>query len=486
MLKQNHRLIAITQGILDIVFTVIALFSAYYIRFYSDRFTSYIPVERGIPPLSDFINFKFLVAIIIIWPIIFRLNRMYKTKRGIPVFDMILAVISSATLSVTIFLVFTFFFVRPVREGVVVSYSRALFLTFWFCDIVLILSYRLAIRAVSRYLRKKGFNQRHILIVGAGQLSQIFLQKIREHPEMGLQPVGFVDDDPEKQWKTVDEIAVLGTIDDAPEIIRHYGIEQVYITLPLSAHRRIYHLLGQIQNECVDIKLIPDILQYITLRAGFQNMDGLPVINLTETPLSGYNLILKRLTDVIISSIALIILSPLMGLIALLIRISSAGPVLYKQRRMGIDLKPFDIYKFRSMRENDHGKNGTGWTVENDPRITTLGKLLRRWNLDELPQFLNVLRGDMSLVGPRPEQPAFVEEFRERYPRYMLRHKVKSGITGWAQVNGYRGDTSIKKRLEYDMYYIENWSLNFDFKIMGMTALQTYRNFIRPQSPFLP
>ncbi len=486
MLRQNHRLIAVTQGILDILFSYIALIAAYYIRFYSDTFTQLIPVEFGIPPRSDFINLKFLIAITIIWPIIFRLNRMYKTKRGVPIIDLVLSVISSVTLSVTIFLVFTFFFIRPVREGVVVSYSRALFLTFWLCDIFLILFYRLAVRAISRYLRKKGFNQRHVLIVGAGHLSQIFLQKIKEHPEIGLRPVGFVDDDPEKQWTTVDGIAVLGTIDDAPELIRNYGIEQVYITLPLSAHRRIYHLLGQIQNECVDIKLIPDILQYITLRAGFQNMDGLPVINLTETPLSGYNLVVKRFVDITISGLALILISPLMGLIALLIRLTSSGPVLYKQRRMGIDLKPFDIYKFRSMRENDHGRNGTGWTVDNDPRITGLGRFLRRWNLDELPQLLNVLKGEMSLVGPRPEQPAFVEEFRERYPRYMLRHKVKSGMTGWAQVNGYRGDTSIKKRLEYDMFYIENWSLSFDFKIIGMTALQTYRNFIRPESHMLP
>nr|HPQ39125.1 exopolysaccharide biosynthesis polyprenyl glycosylphosphotransferase [bacterium] len=274
----------------------------------------------------------------------------------------------------------------------------------------------------------------------------------------------------------INNIPVLGTLDDVPEIIRSEGIEQVYAALPMSAHRRTFHLLSQIQNECVDIRIVPDIIQYITLKAGFMNMDGIPVINLTETPLSGANIIVKRIFDVVLASLGLILLSPVMILIALIVKLTSQGPVLYRQKRMGLDLKTFDILKFRSMYVNEPGENGTGWTRTNDPRITPFGRFIRNWNLDELPQLFNVLRGDMSLVGPRPEQPAFVDEFRERYPRYMIRHKVKAGITGWAQVHGYRGDTSIKKRLEYDMQYIENWSLAMDCKILLMTAFQTCKN----------
>jgi len=484
MLKQNYRLFSFLQAIVDVLLTYIALYSAYTIRFYSPVFHNFLPVKYGIPPLSDVINLKFCLIIALIWPLIFRINRMYHTKRGLPIVDLILSVVSSVTLSATIFLVITFF-TRPVIAGTAVTYSRIMIITFWALDTVFILIFRIISRIISRYLRKKGYNQRHILIAGAGELGQIFLKKVKQNPEMGLRVAGFVDDDPEKQWSDIDGVQVLGTIDDVPELIRSKGIEQVYAALPLSAHRRIYYLLGHIQNECVDIKIIPDILQYITLRAGFQNMDGIPVINLTETPLSGYNLIVKRSFDLVFASLILIVTSPIMLITAIIIKCSSPGPVLYCQKRMGMDLKSFEIFKFRSMYLNKKGETGPGWTVDNDPRITPFGRFIRRWNLDELPQLVNVMKGDMSLVGPRPEQPSFVEEFREKYPRYMIRHKVKSGITGWAQVNGYRGDTSIKKRLEYDMYYIENWSLAFDIRIFIKTAFQSYKNFIRPESPTL-
>ena len=477
MLKQKERYIVIFQAVIDVLLTYFALYLAYYIRFFSRYFTHSVPIEFGIPPLYDFFNLRFCIAIAVIWPLVFRVNKMYRTKRGIPIIDVFLSIISSVTLSATLFLVITFF-LRPIREGIVVSYSRAMFITFWLLNILLVLIFRLAIRSATRYARKRGFNQRHILIVGAGELGQYFAQKVKANPEMGLQIVGYVDDSPDKQGKLIEDISVLGTLDDVPELIREKGIEQVYAALPMSAHRRMFSLLSQIQNECVDIRIIPDILQYITLRAGFFNMDGIPVINLTETPLSGANILIKRAFDLVVSTVCLVAVSPILLFLALLVKTTSKGPVLYRQSRMGMDLKTFQIYKFRSMYINEQGLNGTGWTKHNDPRITPFGRFMRRWNLDELPQLLNVILGDMSLVGPRPEQPAFVEEFRERYPRYMLRHKVKSGITGWAQVHGYRGDTSIKKRLEYDMQYIENWSLSLDIKILLLTALLTYKNAI--------
>jgi Undecaprenyl-phosphate glucose phosphotransferase len=484
MLRRNYKLVNFLHAGIDIILTLFAFYSAYFVRFYSDSILSFLPATHGVPPITDYVNFRFVAAIVIIWPIVFRINRMYKTKRGLPILDLILSVISSITLCTTFLLVMTFF-MRTMRGETTITYSRALFLTFWILDILYILLFRLIVYSVSRYLRRKGFNQRHILVAGAGELGQLFLHKVKQNPEIGLRIIGFIDDDPEKQWTVIDGVSVLGTLDEVPELIRKHGIEQVYTALPLSAHRRIYHLLSQIQNECVDIKLIPDILQYITLRAGFENMDGIPIINLTETPLSGYNIVLKRSVDLLLASLFLVIFLPFMGLIALLIKLTSTGPIFYRQKRMGMDLKSFDIYKFRSMHVTPDGENGTGWTVEDDPRITKLGRILRKTNIDELPQLINVLRGNMSLVGPRPEQPAFVEEFRARYPRYMVRHKVKSGMTGWAQVNGYRGDTSIKKRLEYDMYYIENWSLTLDLHILIRTIFRPYKNYIRPESNFM-
>lgn len=477
MLKQNEKYVVFFQAAVDVLLTYSALYLAYYLRFFSRFFTQSVPVEFGIPPISDFFNLRYCIAIAVIWPLVFRVNRMYRTKRGIPIIDIILSIISSVTLSATLFLVITFF-LRPIREGVVVSYSRAMFIMFWVMNILLVLAFRLTTRSVTRYVRKKGYNQRHVLVVGAGELGQVFVRKLQANPEMGLRIAGYVDDSPDKQGQIIEGVAVLGTLDDVPEIIRREGIEQVYAALPMTAHRRIYYLLSQIQNECVDIRIIPDILQYITLRAGFINMDGIPVINLTETPLSGANILIKRAFDLVVASTSLLLLSPVMLITAVAVKLTSSGPILYRQTRMGMDLKTFDIYKFRSMYLSEQGLNGTGWTRQNDPRITPFGRFMRRWNLDELPQLFNVIRGDMSLVGPRPEQPAFVDEFRERYPRYMIRHKVKSGITGWAQVHGYRGDTSIKKRLEYDMQYIENWSLSLDIKILLLTALLTYKNGI--------
>jgi Undecaprenyl-phosphate glucose phosphotransferase len=222
----------------------------------------------------------------------------------------------------------------------------------------------------------------------------------------------------------------------------------------------------------VDIHVVPDLLQFIALRARLENLDGVPIISLNDVPLRGFNSVLKRATDVAISAVALAILSPFFAVIALLIKRTSSGPVFYTQERMGLDGKAFNVYKFRSMHEDAEEETGPVWARDDDPRATRIGRLLRKTDADELPQFWNVLRGDMSIVGPRPERPYFVEQFKHRIPQYMLRHKVKAGITGWAQVNGWRGNTSLEKRIEYDLYYIENWSVALDLKIMWLTLVR--------------
>jgi Undecaprenyl-phosphate glucose phosphotransferase len=249
-------------------------------------------------------------------------------------------------------------------------------------------------------------------------------------------------------------------------------VDLLYITLPLEEHVKMLSLIEDASRECVEVKVVPDLFQFIALRAGLEDFDGIPIISVNDVPLHGINIAFKRAIDVSLSLTALFAFSIPMSLIALLVRYASPGPIIYRQERMGLDGRSFTVYKFRSMQHQAEQETGPVWSRDNDPRRTPLGAWLRRFYLDELPQLWNVLRGDMSLVGPRPERPYFVKRFKDRYPQYMLRHKVKAGITGWAQVNGWRGDTSIEKRIEFDLYYIENWSVSLDFKILWLTIVR--------------
>jgi len=262
---------------------------------------------------------------------------------------------------------------------------------------------------------------------------------------------------------------VLGGLEEAREVVEREGVVEVYAALPAGRREALERLLEALADSSVDLRVVPDLVERMRLNAGIEELDGLPVILLSQTPLLGWNRVAKRATDILLGGAALLLLSPLLGLIALLVRLTSPGPVLYTQERMGLDGVRFRMYKFRSMRADAERETGAVWAKPGDERRTLLGALLRQTSLDELPQLFNVLKGEMSLVGPRPERPVFVEEFRRKVPGYMLRHKMKSGMTGWAQVNGWRGDTSIEKRIECDLYYIENWSLGLDLKIMWLT-----------------
>ena len=261
----------------------------------------------------------------------------------------------------------------------------------------------------------------------------------------------------------------MGLLDDVSEHIKEHEVDKLFITLPMKSQDHFERVLFNLGEESVDIKVVPDLLQYMSLSGGVDNFDGLPIINLTESPLYGWNLVFKRATDIAISFLAIVITSPLMILIALLIKLESLGPIFFVQERVGLDRKAFKMYKFRSMKMDAESQSGPVWTKENDDRRTRLGVLLRKTSLDELPQFFNVFSGDMSMVGPRPERPVFVEDFKKSVPHYMLRLKMKAGITGWAQVNGWRGNTSLEKRVEHDLYYIKHWSLLFDLQILIKT-----------------
>jgi Undecaprenyl-phosphate glucose phosphotransferase len=293
-----------------------------------------------------------------------------------------------------------------------------------------------------------------------------------QHRELGYHVAGFVDDRATGDHIGYRGLALLGTLSEVAEIAHQERIDHLYVALPPSEHAKVLELMEVASRECIDVKVVPDLLQFIALRARLEDLDGLPIINVNDVPLQGFGAWVKRGLDVVLSASAIVVLAIPALVIAALVKRSSPGPVFYKQERMGLDGRAFTVYKFRSMSHDAEVETGPVWARDDDPRITRIGWWLRRLDLDELPQFWNVLKGDMSIVGPRPERPFFVEQFKHRIPQYMLRHKVKAGITGWAQVNGWRGNTSLEKRIEYDLYYIENWSVTLDLKIMWLTLVR--------------
>jgi Undecaprenyl-phosphate glucose phosphotransferase len=323
---------------------------------------------------------------------------------------------------------------------------------------------------------KAGIGLKRVLIAGAGDLGRLVADKILEHRELGYKIVGFIDDRAVGDHIGYRGLPLLGTVEDAAEILQRERVDQLYIALPLEEHVNMLALVESANRQIVEVKVIPDLLQVIALRARLEDLDGIPMINIHDVPLRGLNTVLKRALDVAISGVALAVLFVPMTIVALLVKLTSTGAAFYRQERMSLDGRSFWVWKFRSMHVNAEDRTGPVWARDNDPRVTRLGRWLRRFNIDELPQLWNVFRGDMSLVGPRPERPFFVEQFKHKIPQYMLRHKVKAGLTGWAQVNGWRGNTSIEKRIEYDLYYIENWSVWLDIKILWMTLVKFHRH----------
>ncbi len=348
------------------------------------------------------------------------------------------------------------------------DYQRSMIVYAWAAGLLTITLGHFLYNQWMRLMQKRGQALERVLIVGTGEVGRTILQKIQYTPSLGYEVVGFVD--PDCGAESVMGVPVLGSIDDLPQIIEASNTGEVIIGLPEASHQELVGIISQCEREKVSIRVFPDVFQIMASEVTIGDLGGLPLLTVRDVALRGWKLGLKRIVDIILSSLALLFLSPIMMLTAILIKLDSRGPALFVQERMGLDAKPFPMIKFRSMRQ-DAEACGPGWTVQNDPRRTRIGTFLRRTSLDELPQFVNVLVGDMSLVGPRPEQPAYVEQFRQSIPRYMDRHREKAGLTGWAQINGQRGDSSITERTKYDLWYIENWSLWLDFKIILRTAL---------------
>jgi Undecaprenyl-phosphate glucose phosphotransferase len=363
----------------------------------------------------------------------------------------------------------TFFY----REG---SFSRIVVVYFWFLVTMLMCLSHWVARRLLLAARVRGYNLLNVLIAGDGELGQLVVNKINSHPEIGFSVVGYLTGKKENVGVSLGDHKVLGEYQDLSRLIKEKDVDQLFIALPINEHDHLEQVLTFLEKETVDIKVVPDLLRYMNIQSGVEELDGLPIVNLAESPLYGWNIIVKRLSDVVLSSLAILVASPVMLFVLILIKLESKGPVFYRQERMGLDQNVFSMLKFRSMKINAEDQSGPVWAKENDDRRTRLGTFLRSTSLDELPQLFNVLLGDMSLVGPRPERPVFIEEFKQSIPNYMLRLKMKAGLTGWAQVNGWRGNTSLERRIECDLYYIKNWSMWFDIKIIFMTIWKGFVN----------
>ena len=354
--------------------------------------------------------------------------------------------------------------------------SRTMLFVFACVNIFAEVLERNILRLILRKIRKEGYNLKHIILVGYSRAAEQYIDRIRANPEWGYCVRGILDDtmSPGTEYRGV---KVLGSIENLTIILPQNRLDEIAITLGLNEYHKLERIVGMCEKSGVHTKFIPDYNNIIPTKPYTEDIQGLPVINIRHVPLNNLpNRVVKRAVDLFGATVALILFSPVMLVVAVVIKVTDPGPLIFKQERIGLKNKPFYMYKFRSMilqKESDEEKR---WTRKDDPRVTPIGHFIRKTSIDELPQLFNILKGDMSLVGPRPERPLFVEKFKEEIPRYMVKHQVRPGLTGWAQVNGYRGDTSIRRRIECDLYYIENWTLGFDFKIIFLTFFKGFVN----------
>jgi len=471
VVRRHNRLLVALYVVSDAILAMWAFVLAYGIRFESGL----IPVYRGYPPLEQYLSLLPFVAVLT--PFAFWLQGVYRLRRGRSRVDDFFAVLIGSILAV-VFSVLSTLYVGAYyasdtsRAQGAFQVSQIVWGLFLALSVMFTYASREAVRELLERRWRAGIGLKRILIAGAGDLGRMVADRILQHRELGYQVVGFIDDRAGGDHIGYRGLPLLGTLSEVVEIAQRERVDHLYVTLTLEEHAKLLDLMEVTSREFIDVKVVPDILQFIALRARLEDLDGLPVININEIPLQGFNAWVKRGLDVVLSSAAMVLLAIPLAIIAAFVKWTSPGPVFYKQERMGLDGKAFTVFKFRSMHQDAEDDTGPVWAGDDDPRATTVGRWLRKLDLDELPQFWNVLKGDMSIVGPRPERPFFVEQFKHRIPQYMLRHKVKAGITGWAQVNGWRGNTSLEKRIEYDLYYIENWSVTLDLKIMWLTLVR--------------
>ncbi len=458
MLYRYGEVFRTMLGVADLVIVASAWFAAYGLRFNLG-----LPTPLGVPPAIDYVYP--LAGILPLFLFLFRSHGLYEARRMDSTLGEAGAVLRATAMGVLL-LVSASFFVRSY------FYSRLAVAFFAVLAPLGVIGLRSTIRFVLRRARRRGFNLRYVLIVGSGSLAASVVDRIHRRPDAGLRLLGVVASG--AIGGAVEGARVIGATSDLKRILHECRVDQVIIALSRHESELFEKVVAELADEVVNVKIVPDLVHGYGLRSSVESLDGIPLIGLQETALMGWAALGKRSFDLAVSTAALVVLSPALAAIAAAIYVSSGGPVLYRQKRMGHDGRVFEMMKFRSMK-NDAEATGPGWTTVRDPRRTRLGRRLRKLNLDELPQLINVLRGEMSLVGPRPERPTYIAEFRHEVPGYMLRHKVRAGMTGWAQVHGWRGDTSIHERVEHDLYYIQQWSFWLDIRILFMTVFRRTR-----------
>lgn len=458
-MKRVHVVLVIAQVVLDALLAAAAFYAAFRLRLLtphptlSENFAPFVPMQ---------------VTYVVILLGTLAIMRMYRRKRTRHALDELHILFFAVTLSLLLALA-----VMALVYKETFNYQRRMLAYAWGLSVAFLTLGRVALGTLQQRLQARGVAAERVLIVGTGEVGRMVLQKILQRPELGYRVVGFVSTN--GQSKNVMGVPVLGRIADLPHLIDAHKVDEVIIALPEASHQEIVNIIALCEREKVTIRVFPDVFQIMATEVSISDLGGLPLLTVRDVAMRGWRLVAKRVMDVVGATVGLILLSPIMLATAIAIKLESPGPVFYVQERMGLDARPFKMLKFRSMYV-DAEKDGPGWTRPNDPRVTRVGRIIRKYSIDELPQLINVLMGDMSLVGPRPERPVYVEQFRQYIPRYMERHREKAGITGWAQVNGLRGDTSIAERTKYDLWYIENWSLWLDIKIIILTIFRIFRD----------
>lgn len=486
MIKENQKYLNRLLVIIDTVSILLSLIFAWFIRFKS----GFIQVRGNYLSFDEYL--KPVILIIPVYLILYAALKLYKPYRYKTIFEEFTNILKANIFGLLIFILILYL----LKE---VNYSRILLLIFFGTCIGVTFAERFIIRTILHRIRSKGYNLKHIVIIGYNDLTIKFLNILKKNKNWGYDVLAILDDNNAEKNDSCDrnliydvgseafkEIAavmedgqenVLGKLCNLEEYLNNYQVDEVYITLSIKEYDKLGRIINVCEKSGVRTEIIPDYYRYLPAKPYVEEIDGLPIINTRYIPLDNLgNNLLKRFFDIVCSFLLIVLLSPLMLVTAVIIKITSPGPVFFKQERVGLNKRDFNMYKFRSMRVQNAEDEKKQWTTANDPRKTKFGTFMRKTNIDELPQLFNVLKGDMSLVGPRPERPYFVDKFREEIPKYMIKHEVRPGMTGWAQVNGWRGDTSIEKRVECDIYYIENWSFWFDIKILWLTIFGRNKN----------
>jgi len=467
MIKDNQERLNRLHVALDGLVIIAAYILSWFVLLGSGWFQ---PEKEVLPP------YFYLAALVIIVPVYLVLYGVFHLFTPKRVQGRRLEFANICKANVIGLLLFTMVLYLGRKNPYLYHFSMKLVVAFFVTNIAAETLERNMIRVVLRSIRYRGFNQKHVLLVGYSRAAESYIDRVLANPEWGYQVRGILDDHKER-GEEYRGVKIIGAIRNLKMILDLNVLDEIAITLSIQEYGNLEQLVADCEKSGVHTKFIPDYNNIIPTKPYTEDLQGLPVINIRHVPLNDLlNATMKRAVDIFGAVAALLLFSPIMLVTAVVIKLTSPGPLIYKQERVGLHNRSFNMFKFRSMEVQSPDKEKGQWTTPHDPRVTPVGRFIRKTSIDEMPQLFNVLIGDMSLVGPRPERPFFVERFKEEIPRYMIKHQVRPGMTGWAQVNGYRGDTSITKRIEHDLYYIENWTLGFDFKILFLTFFKGFIN----------